>query len=100
MIRKRLLRALLREGAYLNDLFEFRSGQDCEIYKADIFLMEENDWVIYIPDIELNQIPIDRALSEWEIEEILPYCYTTSDFINAANGDVEKANRIFANCDW
>ena len=100
MITKRLLQVLLRKGAFLKDLFEFRPGQDCEIYKADIFLMEDNDWVIYIPDIELNQIPIDRALSDWEIEEILPCCYTTNDFLNAANGDLEKAKRIFANCDW
>ena len=100
MITKRILRHLLEHGAQLDALFEFRPGQDCVIYKADSFFMEENDQVIYIPDIELNQIPIDRALSEWEIVEILPYCYTTNDFLNAANGDVEKAKRIFANCDW
>ena len=49
------LREKLLGGAVMDDLFAFRNGQDCEIFKATRF--ERSDDIIYIPDLALNLIP-------------------------------------------
>ena len=50
------LREKLLGGAVMDDLFAFRNGQDCEIFKATRF--ERSDDIIYIPDLALNLIPV------------------------------------------
>ena len=40
----------------MDDLFAFRNGQDCEIFKAARF--EQGDDIIYIPDVALNLIDV------------------------------------------
>ena len=50
------LRERLRKGAIMDDLFEFREGQECWIFKAPEFEPGEN--ILYIPDTDLNDIPI------------------------------------------
>ena len=42
------LREKLLGGAVMDDLFAFRNGQDCEIFKATRF--ERSDDIIYIPN--------------------------------------------------
>ena len=93
------LRERLRKGHIMDDLFEFRSGQECEIFKSDHF--EPGEEILYIPDICLNEIPIaEHPHSYEEIEDILEQCYTGNDFIEECGGDVTKAVRLFEYVDW
>ncbi len=99
MITKAMLRSQLQQGCTLNDLLTFGPGQDCEIFKADKFY--PGDVVIYVPDVYLNHIPLDRSITDLEeLEEVLSQCYTGQDFIDECGGDVEKAERLFWYCDW
>ena len=86
-------------GAIMNDLFVFRNGQECEIFKAERFKL--GDEIIYIPDLALNMIPVtEPAIGMEKIDEIVGCCYTGDDFISECNGDVGKAERLFQYCDW
>ena len=87
------------QGRTLNDLLAFGPGQDCEIFKADKFY--PGDVVIYVPDVILNHIPLDRPItSPEEFSEVLSNCYTGQDFIDECQGDTEKAEHLFWYCDW
>ena len=98
-ITKPMLRTQLQQGHTLNDLLAFGPGQDCEIFKADKFY--PGDVVIYIPDIALNHIPLDRPITgQEEFSDVLSNCYTGQDFIDECGGDAEKAERLFCYCDW
>ena len=74
------LREKLLGGAIMDNLFAFRNGQDCEIFKAARF--EQGDDIIYIPDLALNLIPVtEPANGPEDVEEIVGCCYTGNDFI-------------------
>lgn len=93
------LREKLLGGAIMDDLFEFHEGQECWMFKAPEFKPGEN--ILYIPDADLNDIPIvEHPTCEEEIEEIIDQCYTGNDFIEECGGDVEKARHLFWYCDW
>lgn len=96
---KETLRINLEAGRIMDELFHYSAGQECSIYKAATFTV--GDEVIYIPDISLNSIPMDRPLKNGEeIEEVLALCYTGDDFVQECTGDVELAERLFCYCDW
>ena len=113
---KDVLRTRLEGGEKLCDILAFRVGQECEMFKADAFQIGNE--VLYIPDIDLNEIPVDICLSvdnsmmdetggKWgsmtareQIELALSYCYTGDDFVELCGGDVEMAERLFWYCDW
>ena len=98
-LTKQELRSQLQQGRTLNDLLAFGPGQDCEIFKADKFY--PGDVVIYVPDVILNHIPLDRPItSPEELSEVLSNCYTGQDFIDECQGDTEKAEHLFFYCDW
>ncbi len=98
-LTKQELKSLLQQSHTLNDLLPFGPGQDCEIFKAETFI--PGDTVIYIPDVTLNKIPIDRPITDpQEIADILSNCYKGQDFINECGGDAEKSERLFRYCDW
>lgn len=98
-ITKAMLRSQLQRGHALNALLTFVPGQGCEIFKAGKFA--PGDVVIYVPDVYLNHIPLDRPITDpEELEEVLSQCCTGQDFIDECGGDVEKANRLFNYCDW
>ena len=89
-LTKQELRSQLQQGHTLNNLLAFGPGQDCEIFKADKFY--PGDVVIYVPDVYLNHIPLDRPItSPEELSEVLSNCYTGQDFIDEFQGDTEKA---------
>lgn len=93
------LKARLEAGKLLKDLLPFGPGQDCEIYKAESFTA--GDEIVYIPDIYLNEIRIDRPITDpEELEEVLSNCYTGADFVNECGGNKEKAEALFWFCDW
>ena len=98
-VTKTMLRSQLQQGHTLNDLLAFGPGQDCEIFKADRFY--PGDVVIYVPDVALNHIPLNRPVTNLEeLDEVLSQCYTGQDFIDECSGDEEKAERLFCYCDW
>ena len=98
-LTKQELRSQLQQGHTLNNLLAFGPGQDCEIFKADKFY--PGDVVIYVPDVALNHIPLDRPITDQEeFSEVLSNCYTGQDFINECHGDAEKAEHLFWYCDW
>ena len=96
---KQELRNYLKAGGIMNDAFVFGPGQDCEIFKANKFY--PRDVVIYVPDVFLNHIPLDRPITDpEELGEVLSNCYTGQDFIDECQGDAEKAECLFCYCDW
>lgn len=88
-------------GKCLSDMFEFRDGQECTIYKGE---WNPGDEVIYIPDIDLNEICINRPLTfiltVKEIKYVLNCLYTGKDFMELANGNEEIAKELFNYVDW
>ena len=93
------LREYLKAGYFMNDAFDFGPGQDCEIFKADFF--EAGDEIIYIPDVSLNEIPMNAPITDEEvIDEVIGKCYTGNNFIEECDGDKELAERLFWYCDW
>lgn len=93
------LKGQLRAGKTMDALFHYTNGQGGLIFKAAEFVA--GNTIIYIPDIDLNEIPLDRPLSgNEEIEEVLRICYTGDDFVSECNGNVELAKRLFQYCDW
>ena len=82
-VTKAELRERLLKGAVMDDLFEFREGQECWMFKAPKF--EPGDDILYIPDTDLNNIPVAER----------PTCYEEIE-----DGNVEKAERLFWYCDW
>ena len=84
-MKKTDLKAALRSGAKLNDLLSFGPGQDCEIFKADKFY--EDDEVIYVPDVSLNEIPLNRPITDQnELDEVIGYCYTGRNWQSVCSG--------------
>ena len=110
------LRKAFHQGFALADVLDLVPGQDCMIFKAEKF--SADDQVIYIPDIDLNEIPYSVDLSEdnslrdasngkWEsmtaneqIDLVLSYCYTGDDFVDLCEDDEALAYRLFCYCDW
>lgn len=93
------LRERLLKGAVMDDLFESREGQECWMFKAPKF--EQGDDILYIPETDLNNIPVaERPTCYEEIEEIIDQCYTGNDFIEECDGNVGKAERLFWYFDW
>lgn len=97
---KRELDDLLAVGFPLNQLLALTDGQDCTIYKAPKFV--SGNVVLYIPDIGLNDISVDRSLfmEHEQIENIIGNCYDRDDFLHIAEDDIEKAEELFWYCDW
>lgn len=96
---KQDLREYLKAGYFIDDAFDFKPGQECDIFRAEQF--KPGDEIIYIPDVQLSEIPMGISITDDEmIDEIVENCYTGNDFIKECNGDREKAERLFWYCDW
>lgn len=112
---KEILHQYLLEGKTLSQILPFSDGQECMIFKAESFV--SGNEILYVPDIDLNQIPIDLDLSEdnsmqdcgkgWaamtaaeQIKLVLSYCYTGDEFITECDGNEELAKRLFYYVDW
>lgn len=96
---KESLKEYLEKGLTMLDLFEFRPGQECEIFKASHF--EISNDICYIPDLYLNEIPLDNPITDPEqIEEVVSCCYDGNDFMEICEGDDEVAEALFYFCDW
>ena len=100
MTRKEVRERIWERGC-LSDMFEFTDGQDCIIYKGD---WNPGDEIIYIPDMYLNEIHINRPLinssTENEINEVINNYYTGKDFMELCYNDEELAKYLFYYVDW
>ena len=102
VVTKKGLKQLLEENYLpLNEIFNFTDGQDCLIYKATDFDKAEMDDIVYIPDICLNEIPINHIkYDEDEIDNILIHCITKQDFLDECKGNEKLARDLFDFVDW
>ena len=94
---KNKLKMKLEAGAFLVDLFDLTYGQEYLIYKGNF---ETSDQIIYIPDVDLNEIDTESVLEDEEIENVLNHCYTGNDFVDECNGHREVAKELFDFVDW
>lgn len=97
------LRTQLQAGKTLDDLFTFRPGQECLIFKEHLFPENQktHDEIIYIPDLFLNELhPDTPCANEEEIEETLKCCYTANDFLEEVKGSLQQAEMLFYFVDW
>lgn len=93
MINKNELKARLKQGELLGDIFNFTDGQECLIYKGKF---EKSDNIIYIPDIYLNELETDTVVEDEEdLNNILKNCYTGNDFLKECNGCEKAARALF-----
>lgn len=93
------LRNALNSGKCLEDVLTLSWGQECTIFKANKF--KKGDDIVYIPDMELNNITYEcQDLTAEAIDEIISYCYTGDDFIDCCEGDDELAEELFNYVDW
>lgn len=98
-MNKAYLRNQLKAGCFMDDIFDFGPGQECEIFKAEKF--QTGDEIIYIPDTHLNAIPRGTCITDDEtIDEVIGNCYTGDDFVDECGGNQELAERLFYYCDW
>ena len=97
-MNKTELRVKLEAGEKLENIFEFIDGQDCLIYKTKHFEMSDN--IIYIPDVDLNEIDTESVLEGEEIANVLNHCYAGNDFVDECNGHREVAKELFDFVDW
>ena len=94
---KNELKMKLEAGAFLVDLFDLTYGQVCLIYKGNV---EISDQIIYIPDVDLNEIDTESVLEDEEIENVLDCCYTGNDFVAECSGHEDLAMELFNFVDW
>lgn len=94
---KKELKDKLIAGVYLIDLFDFTDGQECVIYKGN-FEVSEN--IIYIPDVDMNEIDIESVLEDEEIKNVIHCCYTGKDFMKECKGHEDLARELFEFVDW
>ena len=98
LLTKRELEQELQAGRTLEDIFVFRPGQECEIFKAKEFI--HGNEILYIPDVYLNDIDISSPIPEDQISEVLDKCYTGDDFVRLCNGTDIVPEQLFAAVDW
>lgn len=88
---------LLEQGKRIDEIFPLSEGQDCMIYKGEWpDLPEASDEIIYIPDIDLNDLEDDDV----PVSEKLGFLYTAKDFLSQTGGNVLAAKDLFNFVDW
>lgn len=87
----------LLKGRTLEELFEFQLGQECDIYKGEFSLSDE---IIYIPDLDLNEIPIHEVVEKEEVDRVVNAMYSGMDFLEQCGGKEDLARELFEYCDW
>lgn len=96
---KKELEIQLLSGKTFQELFRFRPGQECDIFKAKEFSPGSD--ILYIPDLDVHDIPCDAPITEEDdIKEALSNCYTGDDFLKECHGNEKNAALLFCWCDW
>ena len=101
MTKEELKRQLLETGLILGKILPLSDGQDCLIYKAMAFSV--NDEIVYIPNIWenglYNLISGDDGDGISYAQRVTDNCYTGKDFVDICSGNAELAERLFHYCD-
>ena len=92
---KEELKKRLEHGETLYDLFDFQTGQNCEIYKGE---WQVSDEIIYIPD--LYEIPLNESLDGENIKSVLARCCTGNNFLHETKENEKMAKDLFEESDW
>ncbi|WP_135567905.1 hypothetical protein [Galactobacillus timonensis] len=92
----------LKRGETLADMLPVVAGQECNIVKLSDEQYEEANSadIVYIPDLNLHEIPYFRPVTIEEADEILQRCYTKQDFIDATFGVKDADHYLFEFVDW
>lgn len=87
----------LLEGKKIGEIFDLIPGQACLIYKGEWpDNPEASDEIIYIPDIDLNDLKDD----DMPTSEKINFMYTAQDFLNQTGGNIAAAKDLFDFVDW
>lgn len=101
LLTKKELKEKLFAGQTMEELFDLSDGQSCTIFKASDFPDDmDYDKIIYIPDMEMNEIPVDELVWAEDVEAVLSYCYTAEDFLEETEHNLCAAKELFWFCDW
>lgn len=104
LLTKKELKSKLLATATMDELFDLTTGDEgCTIFKAPCFPADEDRYekIIYIPDMELNELPhTDEMVWAEDIENILDCCYTANDFLELTKGNEYHAAALFDCCTW
>lgn len=101
LLTKKELKEKLFAGQTMEELFDLSDGQSCTIFKAPEFPDGmDYDKIIYIPDMEMNEIPVDELVWAEDVEAVLSYCYTAEDFLEETDQNLCAAKELFWFCDW
>ena len=95
-MNKQEAKELLLSGKSIDEIFELSDGQECWIYKSEWPSDSSSDQIIYIPDIDLNEMD-DGEIS---VDEKLSHMYTAADFLDQTNGNLKAAECLFNFVDW
>ena len=96
LLTKKELREKLFAGQTMEELFDLSDGQSCTIFKAPEFPDGiDYDKIIYIPDMEMNEIPVDELVWAEDVEAVLSYCYTAEDFLEEPDQNLCAAQELF-----
>lgn len=95
MIREEAKKLLL-EGKKIGEIFDLIPGQECMIYKGEWPDDTSSEDIIYIPDIDLNELDD----SDVPVSEKLSLMYTAGDFLKEAGGNILAAKDLFDFVDW
>jgi len=87
---------LLLQGKKIGEIFDLVPGQDCMIYKGEWPDDTSSEDIIYIPDIDLNELDD----SDVPVSEKLSLMYTAGDFLKEAGGNILAAKDLFDFVDW
>ena len=102
-VTKQELRAKLKSGNIAGKLFPYTRGDgNCIIFKVGQFHTGDN--ILYIPDVCLNELPMNKPLvTDTHISGLLDCCYTGDDFVQECRNagiDEKYAERLFYLCEW
>lgn len=102
MTKEELKKQIVENEQMLEAILPLSDGQDCLIYKAMAFSV--NDEIIYIPDVWENSLDILHGSDDDDgisyAQRVVDNCYTGKDFVGICGGNVELAERLFHYCDW
>ena len=102
MTKDDLKRQIVENEQMLEAVLPLSDGQDCLIYKAMAFSV--NDEIIYIPDVWENNLDMLNSSDDDDgisyAQRVVDNCYTGKDFVDICGGNVELAESLFHYCDW
>lgn len=92
----------LQAGEKIEEILPLIDGQLCMIYKSPEGFHPGED-VIYVPDVDLNDIQFNTGIQwteEQEIHRLKAGMYTGNEFLQICGNNTKLAEHIFRYVDW